>query len=113
MKYNISDYENKMTDNYRMLSLTELALEYYLLYDIWEGGTNRYMDSKSEECEFIHKMVQKLVKDGSLSEDNAVFDEMRALITEKMQVATAYVDRLIVYEHVLNRIEARMHNECR
>ena len=44
MKYNISDYENKMTDNYRMLSLTELALEYYLLYDIWEGGTNRYMD---------------------------------------------------------------------
>ena len=27
MKYNISDYENKMTDNYRMLSLTELALE--------------------------------------------------------------------------------------
>lgn len=107
MKYNISDYENKMTDNYRMLSLTELALEYYLLYDIWEGGTNRYMDSKSEECEFIHKMVQKLVKDGSLSEDNAVFDEMRALITEKMQVATAYVDRLIVYEHVLNRIEAR------
>lgn len=32
---------------------------------------------------------------------------MRALITEKMQVATAYVDRLIVYEHVLNRIEAR------
>lgn len=69
------------------------------LTDIWTASP--------KECEFIHKMIQKLVKDGSLSEDNAVFDEMRALITEKMQVATAYVDRLIVYEHVLNRIEAR------
>lgn len=107
MKYNISDYENKMTDNYRMLSLIELALEYYLLYEIWESKANRYMDSNSKECEFIHNMIQKLVRDGSLSVDNAVFDEMRALITEKMQVATAYVDRLIVYEHVLNRIEAR------
>ncbi len=107
MKYDIADYENKMTDTYRMLSLTEIALEYYLLYEIWEGTANRYMDNNSPECEFIHKMIKKLVKNGSLSEDDAVFEEMRALITEKMQVVTAYVDRLIVYEHVLNRIEVK------
>ncbi len=105
MKYDIAEYERKMTDTYGMLSLTELALEYYLLYEIWEGGTNRYMDNDSAECDFIHAMIKKIIRNEELSSDNTVFEDMRALITEKMQVVTAYVDRLIVYEHVLNRME--------
>lgn len=103
----LSEYYNEMSCNYKHLSLFEIALEYYLLYEVWEDGFNKYIDISEEECTVINDSVKKLVSGESLTGMIPEYNNIRKRITEKMQVVTAYVDRFIAYEHVMNRAEAR------
>ncbi len=103
----LSEYYGGMSCNYKYLSMFEIALEYYMLYEIWEDGFNRYVDIGSEEFGLINESIKKLISGEKIALMIPEYEKMRKQITEKMQVTTAYVDRLIAYEHVMNRAEAR------
>lgn len=103
----LSKYYSEMSCNYKYLSLFEIVLEYYLMYEVWEDGFNKYIDIKEEECAIINESVKKLISGEKLNSMIPEYKRLRKQITEKMQVVTAYVDKFIAYEHVMNRLEAR------
>lgn len=103
----LSKYYNNMSYNYRHLALFEITLNYYLMYEIWEEGANKYIDISGKECELINRSVKMLASGEKLSGLIPEYERMRKQNSDKMNVVTAYVDRLIVYEHVINRTEMR------
>ncbi|MCH5252629.1 MAG: hypothetical protein J1F22_06620 [Lachnospiraceae bacterium] len=73
------------------------------------------MEEKSELAAKEEKVIERICKAlGGLGEENCrfadwipVMEALRQEITDKMDLFTAYTDRLICYEYVLNRMELK------
>lgn len=102
---NLSEYIKKLSDNYRQSALVEVVMEYVTLYEMWIENLNPYIEVASEESKIIHDAVNRLANGATVTNMVNDFDEIRNIIIKKMQVVTAYVDRFLIYEYVLNRIE--------
>ena len=101
---NLVKYGTGMSSMYNTLSYIKLSMNYYTVYDMQR-------DNVCMESEYIAKLddVHKLI--GSLLDGNTditdKIEQLRNEIIDIMEVVTDYVDKLRIYEYVLNRIEYR------
>lgn len=102
---NLYDYATTLSGNYKCSSLIEIVMEYMTLYEMWAENLNPYISVADDESRIVHEAVRKIAKGVSIHDMTDVFFKARDTIIKKMQVVTAYVDRFLIYEHVLNRIE--------
>ncbi len=108
---NLPVYVEQSKRTYHQLAQLKLMMEYYMFYEMWEEGLNPYMKEAEEIIGFVNDLIGKLyVEKISGEEARAWIDKVHAMrrqITEKMQVATSYVDMCIVFEYMLNRVQYR------
>ena len=94
-------------DHYARINL---MMEYYMFYETISEGINPYIDSASDTAEAFHGLVCRFLAGPSREEAAQMAEELLALraeVTDKMQVLTAYVDCFVVYEYILNRVQYR------
>ena len=103
---NLSAYAAGASEVYAKSALVELAFEYFLAYDTSESGMNPFMTEPSPEKDFIWAAISDIAEGRAVRYSEEDIKEVRTVLSERMEVITTYVDRLIVYEYVLNRLEA-------
>ncbi|MDO5402146.1 MAG: hypothetical protein Q4F11_01795 [Eubacteriales bacterium] len=117
---NLTKYSRGLSSMYHGLGFIKLSMNYYTVYDIikedgftdsqYDGILNRFNQVISNQ---ILPLAQLNTDDEEYEEklknltDTACIDEIRNDIIKIMEVVTAFVDRLRIYEYVLNRIEYR------
>lgn len=97
--------ENRMPIcEYYQAALIKGSFEYYMLCEKRESMD----EDRLEQMQCLHKAAQII---GSKSENELpciqTLEKLRNQIIIKMQILTAYTDRLQIYEYVLNRMEER------
>lgn len=90
----------------------KFMMEYYVFYEMISEGINPYIDSAKDIADALHHAVRVLTEPAGCdaAERQAQGQrllELRQEVTDRMQVLTAYVDRFVVYEYVLNRLQYR------
>lgn len=107
----IPEYVKQSMRIYNNFAEMQFMMEYYTFYEIFQEGTNPYMESEKETAETLHKMVRTYYEaepsEVQLKEMAEELLALRQVVLDKMQVLTAYTDCFVVYEYVLNRIQYR------
>lgn len=88
----------------------KLMMEYFLYYETLAEGMKEYNDIVKEETVQINGIIAKFLemKQGyDVCTLKSSLVSLRNVIIDKMDVLTAYVDRFIVYEYVINRLQYR------
>lgn len=104
---NLLKYGNGMCSMYNGLGFIKMSMNYYTVLDI-----ARDLQNDKDLLNMINRLnelVERFVENDEC-DDYEAFNEInsfREQIIEIMEVITAYVDRLRIYEHVLNRVEYR------
>ena len=104
---NLLKYGNGMCSMYNGLGFIKMSMNYYTVLDI-----ARDLQNDKDLLNMINRLnelVERFVENDEC-DDYEAFNELnsfREQIIEIMEVITAYVDRLRIYEHVLNRVEYR------
>ena len=89
---------------YNGLAYIKLSMNYYTVYDMnKEQGSNADQLYSIMYSEF-NNVVRRLL-DKSLSVSD--IEQFRQKIISTMDVVIAFIDRLRIYEHILNRVEYR------
>jgi hypothetical protein len=94
-----------------------LMMEYYTFYEMISEGINPYIDTAKDNIACLHQVIC-----GIFSGEESFSDEkrqdlektllaLRAEVTEKMKVLTAYIDCFVIYEYVLNRVQYRFEDQ--
>ena len=107
LNVNLEKYATGMASMYSGLGYIKLSMNYYTVYDM--------LDEKEFDNPLFHKLLDQLNKliDSCLlkgTKDSANINSIEAIrneIIDIMEVVTQYVDRLRIYEYVLNRVEHR------
>ena len=103
---NLKEYKEVALETYEAYSVLELTFSAY--------GLVEEISEDKELAEDVGKGQFEKIKQGLLTLSDPAADyaklgqemeELRSRITEKMNLFTAYTDRLIVFEYVLNRME--------
>ena len=93
------------------LSRIRMMMEYYMFYEMISEGLNPYVESAKETADALHGIVEQYFeKEPAMSEVEKMAQDLldlRREVIDRMDVLTAYVDRFVVYEYVLNRIQYR------
>ena len=107
---NLLKYGNGMCSMYNGLGFIKMSMNYYTVLDI-----ARDLQNDKDLLNMINRLnelVERFVENDEC-DDYEAFNELnsfREQIIEIMEVITAYVDRLRIYEHVLNRVEYRFND---
>ncbi|MDY2922597.1 MAG: hypothetical protein SOT18_07135 [Eubacterium sp.] len=103
---NLKEYRDLALETYEAYSVLELTFSAYGLVE--EAAEDRELAGGAGKEQF-EKIKQGLLTlsdpEADLKKLEQDMEELRSQITEKMNLFTAYTDRLIVYEYVLNRME--------
>ena len=105
---NLSKYASGMNLLYKRIAEIKLALNMFSFSQVY-GEDDGYRESLYDYGKRLSEIVDKYVLSETESAEEAakVIDDLRCEIMAKMEVLTSYVDRLQVYEYVLNRVEYR------
>lgn len=105
LKGNLEKYATGMASMYYGLGYMKLSMNYYTVYDM--------LQEKAFENPRFQELLSRLntvIDSGVLGEEKDDFSQIEAIrneIMDIMEVVTQYVDRLRIYEYVLNRVEHR------
>ncbi|MCI8308527.1 MAG: hypothetical protein HFH14_10820 [Lachnospiraceae bacterium] len=104
-----ADKSGRLSANYKASSILDAAVEYYIFYEMGNETPFPEQSDADAEISVIRECFKKISGDenGGISDMLGRLDDARNIIIKKMQVLTAYIDRFLVYEYVMNRIEAR------
>ena len=80
----------------------------FSFYTLLEGVEETRAEYSKISQPFVEQLCRAITRE---DEDLSNLDEMRSKVTKQMEFLTAYTDRLMVYEYVLNRIEYRFHDQ--
>lgn len=91
----------------------KLMMEYFVFYEIVEEGTNPYLDMAQDTIGALNDVIHAFFQEGNETgterfkklEEQA--GKLREEVTERMQVLTSYIDRFVIYEYILNRLQYR------
>ena len=87
----------------------KMMLEYYMFYEMISEGINPYIDSVDDIVDALNEKIECYFEQNSNSEERekmaAELLSMREEVIARMRVLTAYVDKIVVYEHILNRVQ--------
>lgn len=108
LEENIKKYVYGLAGLYYQQAFVESAYNYYSFYEeIMEKGADR-KDLIEELLPGAQKGARALISgSGEWKDAIEALDAGRRQIMKKMEVLTAFTDRLQVYEYVINRIEKR------
>lgn len=113
LEENLPVYINCLADSYRKTAVLHLAFHYDMLFEqLVEQPDGVAEDIKALTCLLERGLSEYLSGD---FERAALLEQLfseRLTVIEKMQVLTAYVDRLSNYEYVLNRREPEFHENA-
>ncbi len=108
---NLLKYGNGMCSLYNGLGYIKMSMNYYTVLDI---ARDLQKDKDLQDMtDRLNKLVELYVENDDCDDYEAFnsLNEFREQIIEIMEIITAYVDRLRIYEHVLNRVEHRFDEE--
>lgn len=101
---NLVKYRTGMSSMYNTLSYIKLSMNYYTVYDMQRDGScmeSEYVEKLDDFHELIHELLE-----GNLDIADKI-ENLRNEVIAVMEVVTDYVDKLRIYEYVLNRLEYR------
>lgn len=113
---NLSSYINNMMTLYSRFSYIKLSMNYYTFCDV----ISELDDDISREVVKVLASLNGII-DTDIVNTSSDRDEKEAVrrlfsirdsITETMEIVTAYVDRLAVFEHILNRVEYKFSDDA-
>lgn len=101
---NLSKYGTSMASMYNTLAYIKLSMNYYTVYDcqLEESCKDSVYEKYLTE---LHGLIGDLLSDNLKGTEK--ISALRDELTGVMEVVTSYVDRLRIYEYVLNRVEYR------
>lgn len=112
---NLSLYLNEMMSYYNRFSYIKFSMNYYSCYDLlsdMDSATSRNVISMFKKVNTI--IETSIINTPDKKRINKSIDsimKIRNSVIDIMDIITAYVDRLAIYEHILNRVEFRFSNE--
>ena len=94
----------------------KFMMEYYVFYEMITEGINPYINTAEDIAQALHQAVRVLMDPASFGEEERSRQrenllKLRTEVTDRMQVLTAYVDRFVVYEYILNRMQYRFEDQ--
>lgn len=109
LEQNLSKYGTAMSSMYNTLAYIKLSMNYYTVYDM-----QREECCKAKQYTDLLKRFHELVGEMLSGELKSVekIEALRNDIIKVMEVVTAYVDHLRIYEYVLNRLEYRFKEDA-
>lgn len=89
----------------------KLMLEYYMFYEMVSEEINPYMNSVKDIVGELNRIIggcfEKAPEEAERKKMAEELLSMREEVIARMKVLTAYVDRFVIYEYILNRIQYR------
>ena len=109
VKQYLSEYISKSMDMYHRYAKLRMMMEYYTYYEVCAEGLNAHLKQADDTVDFINETVKRLFVDKEYQRETLVesVHKQRNLVMQKMQIITSYIDELIVYEYILNRMQYR------
>lgn len=110
----IPNYTTSFMDSYYKYALLRLTMNYYTFYEVAQDNKNGIVEA-DEIVSLVNDTIKELLQSSLMGENYEYrvkdLNNARTAITNKMQILTAYIDRLQIYEYVLNRMELNFENE--
>ena len=105
------EFLNEVMGLHQSYAKIRMMMEYYMFYEMISEGINPYIDSVQDIVDSLNEKIEiyfEQAPDEKKKEEMAEeLLEMREEVIARMRVLTAYVDKTVVYEHVLNRVQYR------
>ena len=117
LEMNLPKFANSMMSLYNGLAYVKLSMNYYTYYDMLSDKEYENTDLAKIKAflERLNTIIEKeVINEGSvetLEESIIETDNIRNEIIKIMEVVTSYVDRLKIYEYILNRVEFKFSKE--
>lgn len=110
LEENLPAYANSFMNSAYEYSMIGLVLNYYTMKEVQDERGKLFVDETlSSAMDKVNTIIFKMILSKDMKEEvKGALEEihtLRDIMTEKMQVLTAYTDTLQIYEYVLNRIE--------
>jgi len=111
LEMNLPKFANSMMSLYNGLAYVKLSMNYYTYYEMLNDREYENTDLAKIKgyLERLNTIIEKeVINEGSVEtlEDSIVdADNIRNEIMKIMEVVASYVDKLKVYEYILNRVE--------
>lgn len=112
----LPEYVSQSVEIHESYASLKLMMEYYVFYEMVSEGINPYLDSAKDTAMQLNQVISQIFEgetpDGEQCKKlEEILEQLRQEVTEKMQVLTAYVDRFVVYEYILNRVQYRFEDQ--
>lgn len=112
----LPEYLEQAMDIHDSHARLKFMMEYYVFYEMISEGINPYIDSAKDIADALHQAVHILMDPAGFGEEERqkqgeILLSLRQQVTDRMQVLTAYVDRFVVYEYILNRLQYRFEDQ--
>lgn len=108
---NLTLYINNMITLYSRFSYIKLSMNYYTFADLMADNTSTVSAELKGCFEEVNTLIENVLIAQAADEDYEdaakKVAELRTNVMKTMEIVTAYVDRLSVFEHILNRVEFR------
>lgn len=118
---NLSAYINSMMSCYSRFSYIKLSMNYYTFCDVLREESGGSAKEPGGILTLLNGMIQENIVNTVLENGQNIqkprkealksLMELRKSVMDTMEIVTAYVDRFLVLEHVLNRVEFRFSEE--
>lgn len=118
---NLSAYINSMMSCYSRLSYIKFSMNYYTFCDVLREESGESAKELGSILSALDGMIQENIVNTVLESSQTTrrpreeslkrLMELRKSVIDTMEIVTAYVDRFLVLEHVLNRVEFRFSEE--
>ena len=105
---NLKTYTEGLLTLYRRISTLRLSMNYYTLAQVVSDIDASLRQVLSPSIDRLQDTIKNVFLNDCVSDDElAKIEEFRNSLIERMELMTSYVDRLAVYEYILNRVEYR------
>lgn len=106
---NLPVYTGGLFALYKRMAFLRLALNYYTFSEVYFELDKDKKDIISDEAESLQKLIQEIILSEEMDYNTAESEiiKLRNSIIGKMEVLTAFTDRIQIYEYILNRVEFR------
>lgn len=117
LEMNLPKFANSMMSLYNGLAYVKLSMNYYTYYEMLNDREYENADLAKIKVfmDRLNTIIEKeVINEGNvetLQESIKEADEIRNEIAKIMEIVTSYVDKLRIYEYILNRVEYRFSEE--
>ena len=117
LEMNLPKFANSMMSLYNGLAYVKLSMNYYTYFEMLNDREyeNTDLAKIKDYMDRLNIIIEKeVITEGSvesLEESIVEVDNIRNEIMKIMEVVTSYVDKLKIYEYILNRVEFKFSEE--